>query len=264
MHTAVIDSYQFWLLLIACGAFAGILSGFLGLGGMSVYVPLLIWTLHPGIADHAQLISAVLINSFSIVVIVGLASWVSHHGHGTIHYREVPVLSSGAALGTIFGYSMAIVTGLFASMDLLFGFYLLAVGLFSLIQKVDGAAHLRSPRGIFGIGLAGGCVGGFVGFNGNSVFIPLLRNNGLNVKESMATGQLIGLTVSTLMVFLIGLTFGFENLHADICSALAIGGFGGSYFGACLKRTISFKHMNLALVGSCWTAGGLLLLRLGH
>jgi len=123
---------------------------------------------------------------------------------------------------------------------------------------------LNEGKLIFGIGLAGGVVGGFVGFNGNSVFIPLLRNNGLNVKESMATGQLIGLTVSALMVSLIGMTFGFQNIHWDICSALALGGFGGSYFGACLKRKFSFSHMNLALVASCWSAGGLLLLRLGH
>jgi uncharacterized membrane protein YfcA len=264
MDTAVIDSHQFLLTLIACGVFAGILSGFLGLGGMSVYVPLLIWTLHTGLPDHTQLISAVLLNSFSVVVIVGLASWFSHHSHGTIRYRKVPVLSSGAALGTIFGYSMAIVTGLFASMDLLFGFYLIAIGLFSLLQNVESATHPPSRRGILGIGLAGGTVGGFVGFNGNSVFIPLLRNNGLNVKESMATGQLIGLTVSALMVSLIGLTFGFQNFRGDICSALAIGGFGGSYFGARLKRAFSFRHMNLALVASCWTSGGLLLLRLGH
>jgi uncharacterized membrane protein YfcA len=258
------DSYQFWLALIASGVFAGILSGFLGLGGMSVYVPLLIWILHPGVPDHTLLISAVLINSFCVVVIVGLASWFSHHKQGTIHYRKLPVLSSGAALGTIFGYSMAIVTGLFASMDLLFGFYLMAVGLLSLLQKVESATHRHSPGSIFGIGLAGGMVGGFVGFNGNSVFIPLLRNNGLNVKESMATGQLTGLTVSALMASLVGLTFGYQNFHVGICSALAIGGFFGSYLGACFKRALSFSHMNLALVASCWIAGGFLLLRLGH
>ena len=261
---AAMETYQFWLVLLLSGVFAGVLSGFLGLGGMSVYVPLLIWILHPGVSDHNALIAAVLINSFSVVVIVGFASWASHHRHGTIHYGKMKRLCAGASAGTILGYSMAILTGLFASMDLLFGSYLLAIGLISLFQKVDGKSSQATHYGNFGIGMAGGTVGGFIGFNGNSVFIPLLRNNGLNVKESMATGQLVGLTVSTMMVILIGMTFGFNQMNASICTALVMGGFVGSYLGATIKRKSSFSHMNLALVASCWTAGSVLLLRLAH
>lgn len=258
------DSYSYWLSLTTSGIFAGILSGFLGLGGMSVYVPLLIWMLHPFFPDHTALISAVLINSFIVVVIVGLASWASHHRHGNIQYRTLPRLGVGASLGTVFGYSMAIVTGLFSSMDLLFGFYLLAVGLVSLMQKMEGKPGPTAHSGIFGMGLASGTVGGFIGFNGNSVLIPLLRNNGLNVKQSMATGQLIGLIVSTMMVILIGSTSGFKDIHVGLCSALAIGGFVGSYLGAIIKQKASFQHTNMAFVASCWAAGGVLLLRWTH
>ena len=258
------DSYNYWLFLTASGIFAGILSGFLGLGGMSVYVPLLIWMLHPFFPNHAALISAVLINSFIVVVIVGLASWASHHRHGTIRYRTLPPLSVGASLGTVFGYSMAIATGLFASMDLLFGFYLLAVGSISLIQKMEGISRPTTHSGLFGMGLASGTVGGFIGFNGNSVLIPLLRTNGLNVKESMATGQLIGLIVSAMMVIMIGFTFGFRDIHVGLCSALAIGGFIGSYLGANIKQKASFRYTNMAFAASCWAAGGVLLLRFTH
>jgi uncharacterized membrane protein YfcA len=195
---------------------------------------------------------------------VGLASWFSHHRHGTIHYQQLPVMCAGALFGTSVGYMAATGSGLFASMDLLFGSYLLAIGLYSLLQKVEGVARLQPTHGSFRIGLVGGTVGGFVGFNGNSVFIPLLRNTGLNVKQAMATAQLIGLAVSATMVGLIGMDFGLQHFRADICVALALGGFGGSYVGAWLKRTVSFGHMNAALVASCWVAGGFLLFRLGH
>jgi uncharacterized membrane protein YfcA len=70
--------------------------------------------------------------------------------------------------------------------------------------------------------------------------------------------------VSAAMVSLIGLKFGLENFHAGVCGALAIGGFGGSFLGASLKRKISFERINLALVAAYWTAGAFLLLRLGH
>lgn len=258
------DYLPFALILLASGILAGILSGFLGLGGMSVYVPFLIWALHPEIPDHAQLMSAVLINSFCVVIIVGISSWLSHQGHGTIHYRKLPLLASGAVLGATLGYCLALKTGLFASMDLFFGTYLLGIGMLSLIQKVDGLGRSPTPLGTLGIGLAGGTVGGFVGFNGNSVVIPLLRNNGLNVKESMATGQLVGLTVSTVMVILIAVNFGLDQMRYDVCAALAVCGFVGSYFGARLKKQVSLKFVNQALVASCLTTGAILVFRVTH
>jgi len=261
MQSWITESYQIWLVLIVSGALAGFLNAFLGLGGMSIYVPLLIYILHTELGDRTQLISTVLINSFSVVVIVGLASWISDHSHKTIHYRKVPPLTSGATCGVIFGFSIAILTGLFGSMDLIFGFYLIAIGIFSLLQKIESAPNMYSYRNLFGIGLAGGALGAFAGFAGNSVFIPLLRDNGLNIKESIATAQLIGLEVAALMVLLIGMTFSFHNIHAGACIALAISGFGGSYLGGRLKKLISGSYINLALVISYWITGGLLVYR---
>lgn len=255
---------ELWWILILGGAFSGLLNGWLGLGGMSVFVPLLIWIFHGAVADHATLIPTVLINAFLPVVFIGAASWAVHHGQRNVRYVHVAPVALGAVAGTALGFSIAKVFGLLASMDVLFGVYLIAVGISSIWLRVE-SEHIEPNRArLVGIGIVGGTMGGLIGFNGNSVFIPSLRGCGLNVKEAIATGQIIGILVALLMTSGLGLMYGFERIDLSIGIGLSVAGIVGSYMGAWVKTFLSCKNMNFALVAAYLAAGLVLVSKIMH
>jgi uncharacterized membrane protein YfcA len=257
-------SAEFLPLLLTFGGLAGVMSGLLGLGGNVVNVPLLLWLLRPFYSDHWHLLHAVLINAFFVLIIVGSASWYAHHAQDTIQYRKVPLLASGALLGAAIGFALSEYFGLLASMDLLFGTYLIGAGCLSLKQQLEKSECKPSRQGLFRTGLIGGVAGGFIGFSGNSVVIPILRKYGLDLKQSMATSNLIGLVISGVIVGSLGYLFSFQAFEPALCLVLVVSGLIGSQCGAFIKFRASSLHLNLALVTTYWISGAVLLSRIAH
>ena len=260
----MLHTLQPWLLLVAGGVVSGLLNGCLGLGGMSVYMPLLIWLFKVPGQEGALLLSTVLINAFCVMWAGGLITWLYHHQQANVHYPCVERVGVGAVLGACGGYPLALALGLIDNVDLLFGAYLVAIGIVSYVQSPSPQVAMATGRRLFAVGASGGFLGSLVGFNGNSVFIPLLRHCGLNIKEAIATGQLIGMVVAAVMVMLLGATYGFGRIQGLVCLTLGLGGLAGSHLGARLKRSLSQRHVRSALTLSYVGAGLVLLLRLGH
>lgn len=253
-----------WMLLVGGGLLSGLLNGCLGLGGMSVFLPVLIWIFRDAVPADGGLVPSALMNAFAAMVVMGLASWRSHHHQDNIRYPHLVPVASGSLLGTGIGFSAAAATGLFATMDVLFGIYLILAGIHSLMQGTESVPRETRTSGLLAIGIGGGFLGGIVGFNGNTVFIPLLRRSGLNIKEAIATGQVSGIVVALVMVLLLGATFGFNRLNASIFVPLSIAAIAGSHVGAAIKKRVGMNHMKFAFAGACSTAGLVLALKLTH
>ena len=110
-----------WVLALAVGAVAGVLSGLLGIGGGAVMVPAM--TLLMGLSQH-------LAQGTSLLVIIptAISGSITHFRMGNIRMETAAWLSAGGVVGAVGGAFLAL-----ASPDgilrLLFGCYLAFTGL---------------------------------------------------------------------------------------------------------------------------------------
>lgn len=254
------------LYLVAGGVLAGLLNGWLGVGGMVVLAPLLFFVF-AGQAETGHLVPLVLSNAFPVLIAMGIGSWFFHHRQGMIVQSAIKPLFGSAALGALMGFAVAIGFGFFHSMGMLFGFYLLALSGLTIVMAMIGDVRtvpdLRShamgadaPPAF--IGLAGGVVSGFIGFNGNSIFTPLLRSMGYSPRESIATGQAASVVVAVVMTLLVWIAFS-EAIRLDVVAVLSLLSVGGAFFGARIKNAMSPQWIELALAAVYWLSGILLV-----
>lgn len=255
------------LLLLSSGAFAGLINGWLGLGGMSVFVPLLIHLYEPSGVAHLML--KVLANAFVVALLNGIVAWFRYHRHEVVDYVSVRKISLGAAMGAAIAFTAAISLHVTAGADRLFGGYLLATGAFVALirQRQEGAALAYSPQQCLRLGVAGGVISGLVGFNGNSFFAPFLRHGGLCIKRSVATAQVLGVLVSAMAVGVFWLV-GFLN-HVSLFDGhaiflLAVSSSLFNLLGTDIKRRMSGKSLTVWVALAYIAAGLVLCLGLAH
>jgi len=246
-------------LILGAGWAAGFLNGLLGLGGMSIYMPTFICLLRPLYPESENLLPVVLANSFCVMLVVSIMSCAAHHKSRYVVSDKVPLISVGALSGALMGFELAHAGKLIADMDLLFGIYIVIVGLFSLAQPVEAKFLRLSGRHCYGIGFLSGMLGGLVGFNGNTVAIPLLRYCGLDLKSAVATGNFVGLAVSLALLCRLGVAIGFDRMDIFLCFTLAIGGLMGSPYGARIKVGLKPRWLNIAFCVACVSAGCIIM-----
>jgi uncharacterized protein len=186
------------LTLLACGVFAGILAGLLGVGGGIVIVPMLfhVFTVYGVGPDIAMPLSVG--TSLSTIV---LTSWVSarnHHRRGGVDESLVrrwivPVLV-GVAVGTL--------TGHYISGELLktlFGVLLVLVSVHMLIStrySLSVFADLPPRAAQNGLALIVGTISSMLGIGGGTVMVPLLTLFSFPIHRAVSTASVFGLIIS--------------------------------------------------------------------
>lgn len=248
------------LISIGAGA-AGLLSGWVGLGGMSIFMPLLFWlAAHGGWGPEAgvPLLVWIIANSMSVM---GLNSAVA-----VVNYRrdvlktdsnarvlDLEILQmtvSWAGLAAIVGMMTAIGTNAIGSADLWFGLYLLGVGCYNVwLHFFPPVEREACPKKLALAGIVGGGIAGFVGFNGNSMFIPLLRYLGFCSKHAIATAQCLGIVIAFLLTVLFvfyGILNHMNIFNFELMMVLTVPSCLASIGGAALKKKCDPKTVNLA------------------
>lgn len=246
------------MLSAACGALGGLLSGFLGVGGNVVLIPLLALTL--GLSQH----QAQGLTLAALLPPVGLpAVW---------HYRRagLPILwpvVGAAVLG--FGLSVPLGSALagLAPADLLRGLFavlLLVTAVRTWRQQpvADGAVLSQTPRPFFLRALLAGAGSGFaaglLGIGGAILFIPLTRRFfGLGQKQA----QLTSLAVLLFPVALPGVLV-YAHMKGGLpwsdALPVAAGFIVGAFFGGQLARVVSPARLSKAFAVLLATAAVLL------
>jgi uncharacterized membrane protein YfcA len=184
------------LAYLGTGAVAGLLAGLLGVGGGLVIVPALaaLYGLHGFRAD--TLMHFAIGSSLATIVPTSIASLVSHHRRGAIHWAAVRGLTPGILLGALGGAWLASrITS--PGLRVLFGGFELLVAL-QLLAGRQPAAHRGLP-GAAGLGLAGGVIGAvsaLLGIGGGTLTVPFLRWNGVDILRAVATSAACGLPIA--------------------------------------------------------------------
>lgn len=175
--------------LVACalfGTIAGVLSGFLGIGGGAILPPLLVFAL--GIGQHrAQAISLA-----ALLPPVGLPAVLAYRRQG-VHFdaRLVAYLVAGFVAGAAGGAWLAHRVPSRELAWLFAGF--LALSAWRAVARVpeeEARARAAPPHNrpwAIAIGAAAGILSGLLGIGGGLVALPLLRRLGLGRLEAQAT-----------------------------------------------------------------------------
>jgi uncharacterized membrane protein YfcA len=246
------------LQLMAAGALAGFLNGWLGLGGMSVIVPAL---MHAGLA-----VPDAFGNAFAVTAINSVVAWAAFHRRGFVDYRSAAALALPAVPASILAFAAMLWADAANSAALMLGIFLLAMGggMWQLRHVQSAAAVV--PRSAWGV--AGGLLSGMFGFNGNAFFIPVLRRHGLAPHRSVATVHAIGacIAASAVIVYVAwGRGRGAVAVDPYMAGYLTIGGLASGRLGGFLKMKTPPRQLAILLCAAYLTSGALLLAKhVGH
>src|SRR6056297_3248049 len=97
---------QMLIMLIAIGAFAGVLAGLLGVGGGIVLVPAFFYAFQTLGYDGPQLMQVCLATSLATIIVTSIRSVLSHNKKGAVDWS----ILRGWALGIAIGAALGVVT----------------------------------------------------------------------------------------------------------------------------------------------------------
>lgn len=163
------------LLTLGVGVVAGVIAGYVGVGGGIIMVPVLLeffrrW----GLADEV-LVQAAMGTSLAAAFFSVGSSTVRHHRHGRVLWKLVPVLVPGSMIGGWAGAKLAVrLPGTALQLGLA---ALLAFAAFRLLlerERTDLAPRpARWWQGLV-VGVLVGMAAGFSGLAGGFVLVPAL------------------------------------------------------------------------------------------
>ncbi|KTD62265.1 sulfite exporter TauE/SafE family protein [Legionella spiritensis] len=181
------------------GAFAGLMSGILGIGGGIVVVPALLY-----IFQHNSEIPPLLAMHFAagtslgVMIFTSQASVRSHYKLGEILWKVYQRLWPGIVVGVIVGAFVASLIPIFW-LQLLFGLFLLFVA-FKMLLELKVTRTGKFPRTWVNtlVSLVIGFKSGLLGVGGGTLIIPYLTFCGVPTRKIPAVSALCTMTVAVL------------------------------------------------------------------
>ncbi|MER2494129.1 sulfite exporter TauE/SafE family protein [Catenovulum sediminis] len=189
---------MFAAIFLATGVIAGILAGFLGIGGGLVVVPLLSVVLPwVGIAPEKVMVIAVG-TSLATIVFTAISSTYSHRKNNNVVWPAVfslfPGLMFGAMLGATLGSQMDN-----NSLAIIFGGFCAFLSIYVIFGKryVRPVADYGHSRGWLSlIGFFTGLISSLVGIGGGTMLGPALIWLGLEARRAVGTSATCGLLIA--------------------------------------------------------------------
>ena len=184
-------------LIMAIGAFAGVVAGLLGVGGGIILVPAFFFAFAALGYETPELMQICLATSLATIIVTSLRSVMAHHRKGAVDWGILRAWGPGIAIGAVLGVVAA--SGLRnEALMVLFGVLALAVGLYLAF----GRAHWRLGDQMPG-GWARAILSPLVGFlsvlmgiGGGSFGVPLMTLYGRPIHNAVATAAGFGVIIA--------------------------------------------------------------------
>ena len=222
-------------LLLAIGAFAGVLAGLLGVGGGIVLVPAFFYAFSTLGYGSDQLMQVCLATSLATIVVTSTRSVLSHARRGAVETGILRTWAPGIAIGAVIGVLVAsslrsdVLQGVFGGLALVVGLYL---GL--------GRDHWRlgteMPRGPLRAALSPmvGFLSVLMGIGGGSFGVPLMTLYGRPIHHAVATAAGFGLIIAIPSV----IGFLFVQIDPANRPPLTVGAVNLVAFGLVIAMTL--------------------------
>lgn len=185
------------LLLLAIGAFAGVMAGLLGVGGGIILVPAFFYAFSALGYGSDQLMQVCLGTSLATIIVTSLRSVQSHNRKGAVDWAILRAWAPGIALGALVGVAVAaglrsvVLQGVFGVLGLVIGAYL---GLGRADWRLGDAMPGGLKRALMSPVL--GFLSVLMGIGGGSFGVPLMSLYGVVIHRAVATAAGFGVTIA--------------------------------------------------------------------
>jgi uncharacterized membrane protein YfcA len=184
-------------LLLAVGAFAGVLAGLLGVGGGIILVPAFFYVFSGLGYGGDQLMQICLATSLATIIVTSLRSVASHNRKGAVDWDILKTWAPGIIAGAIFG---VLVASALRSTVLqgIFGVLALVVGLYMGFGRESWRLGAAMPGGLLRAILSPvvGFLSVLMGIGGGSFGVPLMTLFGVPIHRAVATAAGFGVTIA--------------------------------------------------------------------
>ncbi len=194
------DPYSLLLmlaLLLAIGAFAGVVAGLLGVGGGIILVPAFYFAFAGLGYDNAQLMQISLATSLATIVFTSVRSVLGHHRKGAVDWDILRGWGPGIGVGAVLGVVAA--TGLRSAwLMVIFGVLGVIIGLYLAFGRAEWRLGDHMPGGIVRLVLSPviGFLSVLMGIGGGSFGVPLMTLYGVPIHRAVATAAGFGTTIA--------------------------------------------------------------------
>ena len=184
-------------MLLAIGAFAGLLAGLLGVGGGIVMVPSFFYAFTALGYGSPQLMQMCLATSLATIIFTSMRSVMAHHRRGAVDWATLrgwaPGIAVGAALGVLVAASLrsAVLQAIFAGLAVLVGLYMSFGG----DRWRLGAAMPAGPAR-WALSSLIGFLSTLMGIGGGSFGVPVMSLHGVPIHRAVATAAGFGVIIA--------------------------------------------------------------------
>lgn len=225
---------QMLALLMAVGAFAGVLAGLLGVGGGIVLVPAFYFTFTTLGYGGSQTMQMCVATSLATIIVTSARSLASHNQKGAVDWQILrkwaPGIMAGAVIGVLVVAQLRTVV-----LQILFGGLAMIVGLYMAFGRSDWRLGSEMPGGLLRAGLSPviGFLSVLMGVGGGSFGVPLMSLHNTPIHRAVATAAGFGLLIAVPSV----IGFLFVTLAPDQKPPFTIGLVNFVAFGITIFMT---------------------------
>ena len=193
---------------VLTGAFTGLMSGIIGIGGGVIIVPALLYLFgHNAIVPDEALMHFAVGSSLAIMIFTSLSSIRSHCKLGDVLWHVYQRMWPGIVVGVILGALLANFIPTYW-LKIFFGLFLLAVS-WKMVKGINVGQPLEEnfPRAWVNrlVSFAIGFKSGLLGVGGGTLIIPYLTYCGVDPRKIAAVSSMCTMTVAVLgtLIFMI-------------------------------------------------------------
>ncbi|MEM7721198.1 MAG: sulfite exporter TauE/SafE family protein [Pseudomonadota bacterium] len=184
-------------LILAIGAFAGVIAGLLGVGGGIVLVPAFFFAFDALGYNSPQLMQICLATSLATIIVTSVRSVLSHNKKGAVDWDILRGWGIGIAIGAVLGVVVA--SGLRSEvLQAIFGVLGVLVGLYLAFGKDSWRFGDQMPTGV-GRAITSpilGFLSVLMGIGGGSFGVPLMSLYGVAIHRAVATAAGFGVLIA--------------------------------------------------------------------
>ncbi len=185
------------ILMLAIGAFAGVVGGLLGVGGGIVLVPAFFYAFQSLGYGGNQLMQICVATSLATIVVTSIRSVSGHHKKGAVDWavlrRWGPFLVIGAGLGVFVAARVSSMT-----LQAVFGGLAGVAGLYMAFGRDNWRLAPQMPGQPAAGGIAGvvGFLSALMGIGGGTFGVPLMTLYNMPIHRAVATASGFGVLIA--------------------------------------------------------------------